>query len=140
MPVLSENAEKLYEYFKQNYISFGYLYSGAIAVSSASEHAWFHDSALEELLNSNLIEDRFQDGLVYELTVQERHQLIEQYHLAEKWNQGSAKIFCPNDEIFNVKENLCKGASLEEKLNLAKEKISIYTHGREDIEFSGLTR
>ncbi|WP_047152891.1 hypothetical protein [Aneurinibacillus tyrosinisolvens] len=87
----SREAQLLYQFLKEAYIRRGYVFSGAVSYSQISIDVLrsfdrqYTECIIQELLEARLIQRR--DGRVhaYELTKQQRKQLLLEYDLVNKW-------------------------------------------------------
>lgn len=94
---MSNEAKKLYETFKTEYINGGYAYSGSLSYTWIKKQDFSQESILE-LQTLGLIEQRNCDAYAYELTKNERKKIIIENNLQEIWeNNKIAKSFYPND-------------------------------------------
>lgn len=74
---LSENGRKLYEIFKKEFLDNGELYNGCIPMNSTiATNPCF--SAIEELVQADIIQLRNSDGFAYELTETEQKIILEE--------------------------------------------------------------
>ena len=73
---LSDNGKKLYEIFKKEFLENGDLYNGCIPMNSTIATAPCF-SAINELVQANIIQLRNCDGFAYELTEMERKIISE---------------------------------------------------------------
>lgn len=78
---MSENAKDLYEDFKREYVSSGYMYSGHLEYTTEKKNAF------KELLENGIIQRRNCEAYCFELSQSERISLVKEFNLETVWEK-----------------------------------------------------
>ena len=89
--------EQIIEIFEQEYIKWGYLYSGS--TSGTILNSIQNRKLIWELVSEGKLQKRDCDGLAFELVIKRRKQLIKEYDLSNVWEKN-APYFYPNQEPY----------------------------------------
>ena len=100
---LSEKAQELLKFLREDYKESGYMYSGSWPYESLKQRG-FEKEVIHELRDAGKIQRRDCDDYAFELSVEERGNLIAEHSLASVWYEkyGDFLLLATQQEVRNA--------------------------------------